>query len=200
MGNQPLSTILEDKLFGPGVNASPTINQMLKHTEGRGLHLMMILLCLPFLTPVPIPGASSLLGAVIFLMALRLAFLLPPGLPDFIGERRIRLDQYPRQIRGSIKFLRVVERLIKPRRSVWLNWRVIYSGNATLIAFMAFLLALPVPLPFTNTLPAYTIILLAASMMEEDGVLIWLGYGVAVGALAYFGFISGSIVVLLSKS
>ena len=77
---------------------------------------------------------------------------------------------------------------------------MIYSGNAILIAFMAFLLALPVPLPFTNTLPAYTIILLAASMMEEDGVLIWLGYGVATGALAYFGLISGSIVALLAKS
>ena len=200
MRSQPLSTILEDKLSSPGAAASPTVNQMLEHTEGRGLHLMMIILCLPFLTPVPVPGASSLLGSVILLMALRLAFTLSAGLPDFIGERRIRFDHYPKQIRGSIKFLRVVEKLIKPRRSAWLNWRVIYRGNAILIALMAVLLALPLPLPFTNTLPAYTIILLAASTMEEDGVLIWLGYGVAAGTLAYFVLISGLIIALLAGS
>jgi hypothetical protein len=39
--------------------------------------------------------------------------------------------------------------------------------------------------PFTNALPAYSIILLAASMMEEDGVLIWVGYIVSVGTVIY---------------
>ena len=39
--------------------------------------------------------------------------------------------------------------------------------------------------PFTNSLPAYSIILLAASMMEEDGVLIWVGYAMSVGTAIY---------------
>jgi hypothetical protein len=46
---------------------------------------------------------------------------------------------------------------------------------------MALLLSLPFPgiPPFTSSLPCYDVILIAASMMEEDGVLIWFGYAMA---------------------
>ena len=69
-------------------------------------------------------------------------------------------------------------------------------ANAMLMVVMACLLALPFPSPpffFTNSLPCYAIILLAASMMEEDGVTIWIAYAVALGTIIYLGAILGVI-------
>ena len=60
---------------------------------------------------------------------------------------------------------------------------------------MGLLLALPFPPlpPLTNSLPCYSIILIAVSMMEEDGVTIWIAYAVSLGTVVYLGFIAGAL-------
>ncbi len=164
-----------------------TLNLLLASTGGRGLFLVVILLSLPFITPIPLPGVSTVLGLVIGVLAVRLAMGLPPHLPKVLGERSLEGRFMRKVVSGSVKILRVIEKLAKPRRSTWLAWPAVRFANALLMALMAFLLMLPFPPfpPFTNSLPAYAIIFLAASMMEEDGVLIWAGYAVSVGAAVY---------------
>ena len=182
----PLSRSLEEMLVGSGQTERPTMNELLERTEGRGLYLMMIILCLPFVAPLPIVGASTPLGTVICLLAARLGFGLSPRLPKFIGERRLPSDRFPKVVRGGVRLLQFIERWIKPRGTGWLSWRAARAGNALLLVFMAFLLALPLPIPATNLLPADAIVLVAACMMEEDGVLIWLGYAVSLITVIYF--------------
>jgi hypothetical protein len=164
-----------------------TLNRLLASTGGRGLFLVVILLSLPFITPIPLPGVSTVLGLIIGVLAVRLAMGLPPRLPKSLGERSLEGGFTRKVVSGSVKMLSVIEKLAKPRRSTWLAWPAVRFANAALVALMAFLLMLPFPPfpPFTNSMPAYSIILLAASMMEEDGVLIWVGYTVSVGTAVY---------------
>lgn len=164
-----------------------TLNRLLASTGGRGLFLVVILLSLPFITPIPLPGVSTVLGLIIGVLAVRLAMGLPPRLPKSLGERSLEGGFTRKVVSASVKMLSVIEKLAKPRRSTWLAWPAVRFANAALVALMAFLLMLPFPPfpPFTNSMPAYSIILLAASMMEEDGVLIWVGYTVAVGTAVY---------------
>lgn len=164
-----------------------TLNRLLKDTGGRGLFLVVILLSLPFITPIPLPGVSTVLGLVIGVLAVRLAMGLPPRLPKVLGERSLEGGFNRKVLSGSVRMLRVIEKFARPRRSVWLSWPAVRFANALLVALMALLLMLPFPPfpPFTNSLPAYSIILLAASMMEEDGVLIWAGYTLAVSTAIY---------------
>ena len=78
-----------------------------------------------------------------------------------------------------------------------MNWRVTRIVNALLICLNALLLALPLPSPpfiGSNALPCYAIILLATSMMEEDGVMIWFGYIASAVTTAYFAFFGTMIV------
>lgn len=168
-----------------------TLNVLLLSTKGRGLFLVVILLSLPFITPIPLPGVSTVLGLVIGVLAVRLALGLPPRLPKALGERSLEGGFSRKVFSGSVKMLRVIEKLAKPRRSTWLAWRAVRFANAALMALMACLLMLPFPPfpPFTNSLPAYSVILLAASMMEEDGALIWAGYAVSVGTIVYLAMI-----------
>lgn len=44
------------------------------------------------------------------------------------------------------------------------------------IASGGLLLLLPLPIPFSNTVPAWAVVLLTAGMMERDGVLVLLGH------------------------
>ena len=190
--------MLQTKGDGNGV---VTFNQLLAGSEGRGLFLVIILLSLPFITPLTIPGVSTVVGPVIGLLAWRLALGAPPRLPEKFGARAVPDGFRKILLSGGVKFLRLIERGVKPRRTFWMSWRVTRLGNALLLVCMAFLLALPLPPipPLTNTLPSYSIILIAASMMEEDGVMIWLGYAVAAGTVIYFAFWAELIATHLAK-
>ena len=63
-----------------------TIREMVNILHGRGLQFIVILLCLPFLAPVSIPGISMPFGLAIALSGLRIAFGHRPWLPKFILE------------------------------------------------------------------------------------------------------------------
>jgi hypothetical protein len=56
-----------------------------------------------------------------------------------------------------------------------------------LIAWTAFLLAIPVPIPFGNILPAAVLVLLGAALLEERPSWGWIGAGGSVGISIYFG-------------
>jgi len=189
---QPLSENLVTILAESDSN-SLTLNDLMDQTQGRGLYMMIIFLSIPFITPIPLPGLSMVLGFLIALLAIRLAFGLPPHLPSFLGNRQLSRHRMHRIVASSAKILGFLERLSKPRHSEWMQWRLTRAVNASTVVAMGALLALPLPpiIPFTNMLPGITIILFALAMMERDGVLIWIGYALAVGTLVYFlGFAS----------
>jgi hypothetical protein len=67
------------------------------------------------------------------------------------------------------------------------------------LAWNALLMGLPLPIPFTNLLPAYTILFLALGAFESDGLLILGGYGMTVVTTLFFGSLAGMIWTLWLK-
>jgi hypothetical protein len=104
-------------------------------------------------------------------------------------------------VKGSMKLVKAIEKLARPRRTPWMTLPAARSVNALIMAFMALLLALPFPPlpPFTNSLPCYSLILLAASVMEEDGILIWISYLVCAGTIVYLVVIAGALVAAFER-
>lgn len=186
---QPLSQSLEALLREESDDGQAlTLNQIFARTEGRGIHLVIVLLSLPFLIPVSIPGVSTLFGVVVGWLAARLALNLPASLPRCMGDRPLPHGFQHKVLASGRRVLIWIEKISSPRRTTWMTWRASRMGNGLLLLFLAFLLALPIPpiVPFTNTLPGIAILLVAVSMMEEDGVLIWLGYAAVALSLGYF--------------
>lgn len=174
-----------------------TANRVLEGTDGRGLYLVMIIFSLPFIAWVSIPGMSTVLGPMVGILALRLALGRRPRLPKFLGDRVLPPKLRNVILTGGMKFCRQLERVVRPRRTAWMSWRIARLGHALLIGFMAVLLALPLPSPpflGSNALPSYGIILVAVSMMEADGVMIWFGYFASLVATLYFA-IFGALMV-----
>lgn len=191
----PLSHQLQGLLDQESATDRLTVNTLIEKTHGRGLYLAVILLSLVFIVPVSLPGVSTVLGVMIAILCFRLAFGLPPRLPRFLGDRPLPPAMRQRVLGGSVKFLRWVEKWVRPRQTRWLGRPAARTVNAVLMGLMACLLALPFPPlpPFTNSLPAYALILIAASTMEEDGYLVWVGYAVAIGTVIYLAFIAAAL-------
>ena len=70
------------------------------------------------------------------------------------------------------------------------------SGVTTTIILAAILLAIPIPpvIPFTNTIPAIAIMLLAFGWLCQDGVLILTGIVFFLAACLYFTMIGYSVM------
>ena len=194
--HRPLSADLSHILMEEMADTPLTLNSLMERTEGRGVYLVMILLCLPFIQPIPLPGVSTVLGAVIVLLAISRARDSAARLPKFIGDRAFPPNSGAKILGGSIKFLRVLERWVKPRGDAWISWRGVRIFNCILIIFLSGLLALPIPLPGTNQLPAISIVLIALSMMEEDGILVFYAYGASFVTTAAFAVLLTLIALI----
>lgn len=59
--------------------------------------------------------------------------------------------------------------------------------HAIPIVFCALLLLLPMPVPFSNAIPAWSIMMIAGGLVERDGGFILEGHLASFIALAFFG-------------
>jgi hypothetical protein len=168
-----------------------TVREMVKILHGRGLQFVVILLCLPFLAPVTIPGISMPFGLAIALSGLRIAFGHRPWLPEFILNHRISFPVLEKMVHFGCAIYEKVEKVIRSRLYVLLDGPGMGMLIGLAIALSGVFLSLPIPPPFplTNTIPGFAIICLSLGLMERDGVLILCGYALTVIAAIYVGLI-----------
>jgi hypothetical protein len=167
-----------------------SLGAVLGATRGRGFGLLLLLVALPFITPIPLPGLSTPFGLVVLIIGGRLALGREPWLPD----RLLRRELPPRFVGHALTAARVIVRwlevLARPRFD-FLHERELYRRIAGgLIAFSGLLLLLPIPVPFTNTLPAITVLLLSAGAVEKDGLFFVAGSAMFLVTGAYFALLA----------
>jgi hypothetical protein len=80
-----------------------------------------------------------------------------------------------------------LERLIHPRLLPITHGPTLGRFNGLLLAFSGILLMSPLPLPLSNTLPAYGALFLAAGTLERDGYAILAGYVMVLLTIIYIG-------------
>jgi hypothetical protein len=196
----PLSQALL-RIVESGDTPTMRLDELMADVDGRGRYLVLILLALPFITPLPLPALSNFIGIVVIFLALRLYAQRPPALPSFIGRREVARIRMKAIAGAASVVLRGIEKLVKPRSGTWIERLWVQRANALLLTWMGLCLALPLPpaLPFTHMLPCWTIIILSLSMMERDGRLIFLGYALAFGTTIYMIFFVSAIFVASHK-
>lgn len=176
-----------------------TVRELLAIIGEKGLLLALMFLTLPFMVPVSIPGVSTVFGLVAVLISLGITFNRIPWLPDRLLDRSVDAHKLREAIeRGARTFSRV-DRISHPRLE-----RLSSSAAMNRLAGVALLagsvlLIFPLGLiPFSNTLPGASMLLLAAGLVQRDGVLILLGYLFLLATIIYFGALA--IGVLMGAS
>ncbi len=168
------------------------LRTVVEHLHFRGLPALIVLLCVPFLFPVTIPGLSIPFGVAIALCGLRLGLGHSFWMPDFLLRREISYDLLQKLVGSAAKFYRKVEKLVRPRMHFLQRWPGMINLMGFMIMIGGILLSLPIPPPFplTNTIPGLAIIFMALGIMERDGVCTLIGYGFALLGLCYVSLIA----------
>lgn len=168
-----------------------TLSQILEIIGSDSLMLLTIFLSLIFLVPVSIPGVSTVFGSAILLIGLTRLINRELWLPKRITSRNLSSEKLVDGLKRALVWFRRLEKISRPHRVAWLT----ADGTVGLVNNLSFILGallLMVPfgfVPFSNTLPAIALILLAIGLMQKDGGCIALGHFSNIVTIIYFAFL-----------
>lgn len=168
------------RLIATFAERSVSLREVVAVLHGRAYTLLLILLALPFCTPIPLPGLSTPFGLVIALVGFRLTLRQAPWLPDRLLDLTLPPRFFGTVLAAGRRVIRLLEWALRPRWTSLFERPALHHVYGVVILVCGSLLLLPLPVPFTNSLPAITVVLMAAALMESDGYC-------AVAALALFG-------------
>jgi hypothetical protein len=185
-GQASLAQVLQSALRHPE-GEDQSIGNLTQEIGDKGFGILLIILSLPSALPVPAPGYSTPFGIAIMLIALQML----NGRHSLWLPQRIRKVKIPANLckgmaNAATKFLNASERWIKPRQR-WIASRAGHAALASVVAIMAALMILPIPL--TNTFPAMVIFLIGIGLAEEDGLLALLAFAIGVMAVLLYSYI-----------
>jgi len=156
-----------------------TLREVITVLRGRAYTLLLILLALPFCTPIPLPGLSTPFGLMIALVGFRLSLRQAPWLPSRILDTALPPRFFSRLLFAGRRIIQLLEWGLRPRWVSLVEQGVLHHVYGLMILVSGLLLLLPLPIPLSNLLPALVVILTAAALLERDGYC-------AVAALAVF--------------
>jgi hypothetical protein len=170
------------RLVAAAQGRSLAVGHVVTLLDDRGWALAVLLLTVPFVLPLPTMGMALPVGLLLALTAVGVALGRPPALPGILSRRRIA---YPALTALSRAVDKIARRgpLARPRLRVMTTGPLLSALGASLFC-AALVLALPLPLPMSNFFPAVAILLLAAGMLEGDGLLVLAGHGATLAVCA----------------
>ena len=160
-----------------------TLGELLDAAGEQTYGLLVLLLSMPNLIPGLNLGLAPVGGVGLMALGAQLAWGTPhPWIPKRIqmqpihkGRIKDGLAKFEFQL-NRFRWRGAVQRPLSHR---WMG---------ALIGWTGFLLALPVPLPFGNQLPAAILCLLGAALLEERPTWAWIGALASIGNTLYFAF------------
>ena len=168
------------------------LGDLLKDFGPAAFGMLLFLGVLPAFIPVPgVGGAVG--GPLVILVGVQLLLgMRKLWLPVFLARRGPHRSAMMRFRQRMAPWLRRLEKLVRPRMTAFLDNRIALSFTGLLLVLLGVLLALPIP--FTNYVFGFLLLLFAFALLERDGALLlvaWIAGGIAV---VVFGFLSGNLV------
>ncbi|MEJ2117242.1 MAG: exopolysaccharide biosynthesis protein [Alphaproteobacteria bacterium] len=174
--------------FAKQTEGDVTIGELIDALKDRGFGILIVLFALPGAV-LPI---AWILGTPILFFASQLILALPePWLPEFLRCRGLKQDTFKKVIEYAVRYLGYIEVLLKPRWT-WMAHPIMERFIGAYIVFAALVLLVPI-VPWGNFLPAFGVGLMAAGLLEKDGLAITVGaVMVMIGAFYVFAFLGGA--------
>lgn len=165
------------------------LSEVISFFGPKGHALLSLFFVLPFLQPIPIPGLSVVLGVCISFFGFFMFLGRPPWLPERVAKIEVEKKFLLRVTLALESLLKKIERVVRPRLSEVCERRGFQALHGFLIGWHALLLALPLPIPFSNMIPAVCLWLIALGSLEEDFAVILAGYGMAIVSTVFFAML-----------
>ena len=168
---------------------SISIRMLIHFLEGRGQAALLILISLPFCLPIQIPGLSLPFGILLAFIGLRIAFGHRVWIPNAILERKITHKTLKRIVHYTTKLIQKLRGFSYTRWSWLVQTPSLHILHGLTIAVLALLLAIPLPIPFTNMACAIPIVIFGIALLDDDGILIIVAYVLTLLTLTAFSLL-----------
>lgn len=146
-----------------------TIQSLINQVGSRGTAILLLILAFPAALPLPAPGYATPFGIVISFIGWQLLRGQETlQLPNRIASRKLSPSLISFSIKNGKIPLKAVEFFIRPRLQNLAQSKTVYRLMGGIIMLLAMMMTLPIPL--TNTAPSFVIFMLAAGILEEDGL------------------------------
>jgi hypothetical protein len=163
-----------------------TLGKLLVLFGPKSHSIVVLFLTLPFLQPVPLPGLSTAFGLTIAMVGFFMLIDRPPWIPQRLSALRLDPALVLKIASGLESSVRRIEHLIRPRGQSLIALAWFQRINGLVLCLHALILALPLPIPFSNFFPASVLLLIALGSLEEDAYVIAAGYAAALINAVYF--------------
>ena len=173
-----------------------SLDQLLGGLGRRAFGMLLFIAVLPAFIPVPVGGAVS--GPLVMLIGFQLlAGRRRPWLPRFAARRGPRRGTLVRFDDRISPWLARLERLVRPRLQPVLRHPLAAVFTGLLLLFLGLLLSLPIPL--TNYLFGFLLLLFALAMLERDGALMLAAWIAGALTVVVFGVLSGEFATMAAQ-
>ncbi|MCX6123847.1 MAG: exopolysaccharide biosynthesis protein [Proteobacteria bacterium] len=166
-------------------NSSLTVGHLIEALHEKGQMLVCLVFAAPFLLPIPLPGLSTIFGAVTLLAGFQVLFDRDLWIPKSWMDRKIPAEYAQKIFLKLSDWMARVEHLIKPRMISFSRSYVTARLKGLSLIILSVLLALPMP-PGFNTPPALAICILTIGSIEDDGYLVAFAWVLTVFNIVLF--------------
>lgn len=166
MEHRKLSDELEHVLKTDG--EALTVETLVARVGDRGFGLLLLVLSLPSALPVPAAGYSVPFGLLLLVLAVQMLIgKTRPVFPRRLEKVRISSSFAEKLIAGAAWIFKRLEWVIRPR----MKWVGLRPGQILMgLLVMAMAVLMMIPIPMTNTFPAFVIFLIGIGLTEDDGL------------------------------
>jgi hypothetical protein len=192
----PLSAVIESVL-DEALSRPVRLGDVIDQTADRGYGLLLLILGLPMLIPFLPPGSSTLVGPIYAAFAVQMiSGARRPWVPRRFRDRNLSEGTVRALRQRGLPLIRKAERLSRPRGAV-VRQRLVLRAAGVMVLLMG--LVLLSPLPFMNTLPALSVMLIGMGLLNHDAIFMLAGLAVGGVALGLIGLSAGLLVVVLER-
>ncbi|MCC8371342.1 MAG: exopolysaccharide biosynthesis protein [Rickettsia endosymbiont of Pseudomimeciton antennatum] len=158
------------------------ISELLIDFHENGLLLMMLFFAIPIAIPLPYPpGFTTIVGIPLIILSMQMLLgFRQVSLPSKINNYQISNDILINISNKIVPKIKLVEKYIRPRFSFATS---IYCEQFIGLVSLICAIAIAIPLPLTNAIPALGITIMTLGLLNRDGLTIFLGFMVSIVGL-----------------
>jgi len=183
-----------NRLLNEAKGKSVTVKTILGVLAGRGQAVLLVVFSLPFCLPIQIPGFSTPFGILLAFIGLRIAFGRRAWLPKKLLSYSVSYHTLEKASALTIKLTQKLRFLTSTRLTWIVLARPLHIAHGITIFLLSLLLALPLPIPFSNLLVALPLVAFGLGLLEDDGLLVIVAYILVSLTILFFSslFLFGS--------
>ena len=174
--------------------AEVTLAWILGELRERAFGLFLLILALPCCIPF-LYGIPQVVALPLMFISAQVALGRPtPWLPARLATREVSREGLQSLSDRAGPWLRRIEALSRPRLTALTRAPMDRVVGLALVLFSASIL---VPLPATNTVPGFAVVVVAMGLLQRDGILVVLGAILGTAWIASLIFAGATLVSLL---